>query len=129
MRTRTGGDRGIDIGVWGSYEHEEYKIDDEKCRTGDCLEGGPIFAINFKINDEWFLQPYYSVGYAYDMTKDEITGDKKNYKGASSSFGTSLVKILTNGSSFVITLETDSDAMEKTNDTAYELAIGYYFAF
>ena len=129
MRTRTGGDRGIDIGVWGSYEHEEHKSDSGKCRTGNCLAGGAISAINFDINDTWFLQPYYAVGYAYDETKDEITDDKEDYKGAMSSFGVSLVRRLANGSSFVITLETDSDAMEKTNDTAYELAIGYNFAF
>ncbi len=124
-RTRTGSDRGIDIGIFGGYEHEIYKVDDEKSATANGFDVGAIFAINFDINENCFLQPFYSLGYSVSTIKQESSGDKETYKGAISSYGVSLVRKLSCGNVIHFTFETDTDALQKTNEVAYEFGIGY----
>jgi len=129
LRTKTGQDRGVDIGLFGGYEYEEYKIDDEKSATSDGLETGAIFAINFDVNEKCYLQPFYSLGYSYSKMKKESSDDIDTHKGATSRYGVSLIRKLCNGSRIVVTFETDTDAIQKTNDAAYEFCISYMIGF
>ena len=129
LRTKTGKDRGIDIGMFGGYEYEEYTIDNEKSATSDGLEIGTVFAINFEVNEKCFIQPFYSLGYSYCKMKEESNDDIETYKGAISSYGVAIIRKLCNGNRIVLTFETDTDALQKTNDVAYEFGIGYVIGF
>ena len=125
LRTRTGTDRGIDVGLWTSYTMEEYKEDGIKRYTGNDLAVGIELAINFAVNDSWFLQPYFVLGYSFDTIKEESTGETESYRGGCSSIGAALGYKLDNGNSIVFCFEQDSDSIEWINDTAYEITVGY----
>ena len=128
VRTRTGTDRGIDVGLWTLYEMEEYKEDGIKRYTGSGFAGGIELAINFDINENWFLQPYFVLGYFFDTIKEESTSETENYRGGCSSIGAALGYKLDNGNSIVFCFEQDSDSIEWVNDTAYEITVGYNHA-
>ena len=125
LRTRTGTDRGIDVGLWTSYSVEEYKEDGTRRYTGNDLALGIEMAINFTVNDSWFLQPYFVLGYSFDTIKEESTGETESYRGGVSSIGAALGYKLDNGNSIVFSFEQDSDSIETLNDTAYEITVGY----
>jgi len=134
LRTNTGKDRGIDVGLWTEYEMEDYKFYSEDTLETDATSSGfafgPVFSINFDINDKWFIQPYFSIGYCFGNTeyKDSDKSDE-DYKGGCSSIGVALARKFKCGNSIVFIFEIDSDSIEKTNDTAYEFSVGYNFGF
>ena len=140
LRTRTGADRGIDVGLWTEYEMENYKdypyyndSDTTKLKSSNGFSFGPEFSINFDINDKWFLQPFLWIGYASGNVKYEdesiVPDEDKKYKGGCGSIGVALARKFANGNSIVFIFEQESDAIDRTNDTAYKFSVGYNFGF
>ena len=104
---------------------EEYKEDGTRRYTGNDLALGIELAINFDVNDSWFLLPYFVLGYSFDTIKEESTGETESYRGGVSSIGAAIGYKLDNGNSIVFSFEQDSDSIETLNDTAYEITVGY----
>ena len=129
IRTETSNDRGIDVGIWGAYEKEEYEYDGDKILSADGFSGGVEFTVNFLINQKYSLQPYFILGYDYEELKSENTDDISYFRGGCSSLGTALVYKINDDQSLVIKFELDNDTISKTYENAYEMSVGYYFGF
>ncbi len=134
LRSNPGKDRMINFGLWGEYESEkysdsksDYNNDEYEDISGKAFALGFEFTIDFVVKSGWKMQPYFWMGNVWATEDYTINNnqEKESFYGTGAGLGVMLQKVFPKGNSILLVMEMDMDNLESSNDTAFEMSIGF----